>query len=100
MKSLSVTFLLLLLLLSLILLLGLVHEVVVGDIFVAVVIVIINFTSWLGALHCCSCYLLLLSFFFFNQFSLLGLVHEGVEGVVKGVHEVGVVDWRLCACEL
>jgi len=27
-----------------------VHEVVVGDIFVAVVIVIINFTSWLGAL--------------------------------------------------
>jgi len=27
-------------------------------------------------------------------------VHEGVEGVVKGVHEVGVVDWRLSACEL
>ena len=33
------------------------------------------------------------------QFSLLGLVHEGVEGVVKGVHEVGVMDWRLSACE-
>ena len=34
------------------------------------------------------------------QFSLLGLVHEGVEGVVKGVHEVGVVDWRLSAWEI
>jgi len=76
MKVLLLSFLLLLLLLSLILLLCLVH------------------------CHCCSCHLLLLSFFFFNQFSLLGLVHEGVEGVVKGVHEVGVVDWRLSACEL
>ena len=27
----------------------------------------------------------------------LGLVHEGVEGVVEGVHEVGVVDWGLGA---
>ena len=27
----------------------------------------------------------------------LGLVHEGVEGVVEGVHEVGVVDGGLGA---
>ena len=33
------------------------------------------------------------------QFSLLGLMHERVEGIVKGVHEVGVMDWRLSACE-
>ena len=26
-------------------------------------------------------------------------MHERVEGVVKGVHEVGVVDWRLSAWE-
>ena len=25
----------------------------------------------------------------------LGLMHECVERVVEGVHEVGVVDWRL-----
>ena len=30
-------------------------------------------------------------------FSLLCLVHEGVEGVIQGVHEVGVVDWGLGA---
>ena len=30
-------------------------------------------------------------------FSLLCLMHEGVEGVVEGVHEVGVVDWGLGA---
>ena len=26
-------------------------------------------------------------------------MHERVEGIVKGVHEVGVMDWRLSACE-
>ena len=31
------------------------------------------------------------------DFSLLCLMHEGVEGVVEGVHEVGVVDWGLGA---
>ena len=30
----------------------------------------------------------------------LGLVHEGVEGVVEGVHEVGVVDRGLGACKI
>ena len=26
-------------------------------------------------------------------------MHEGVEGIVEGVHEVGVVDRRLSACK-
>ena len=30
----------------------------------------------------------------------LGLVHEGVEGVVEGVHEVGVVNRGLGACKI
>ena len=33
----------------------------------------------------------------FSSDSLLCLVHESVEGVVEGVHEVGVVDWGLGA---
>ena len=39
------------------------------------------------------------SFFELSRVSLLCLVHEGVEGVVKGVHEVGVMDRGLGACK-
>ena len=65
-------------------------------------LLLLPLTLRLGLVHCrcCSCHLLLLSFFVFNKFSLLGLMHEGVEGVVKGVHKVGVVDWRLSAWEI
>ena len=35
----------------------------------------------------------------FSSDSLLCLVHESVEGVVEGEHEVGVVDRRLGAWE-
>ena len=36
---------------------------------------------------------------FISLFLGLGLVHEGVQGVVEGVHEVGVVDRGLGACK-
>ena len=35
---------------------------------------------------------------FMSLFLGLCLVHEGVEGVVEGVHEVCVMDWGLGAC--
>ena len=40
------------------------------------------------------------SFIDLSSVSLLCLVHEGVEGVVEGVHEVGVMDRGLGACKL
>ena len=39
------------------------------------------------------------SFIELARVSLLCLMHEGVEGVVKGIHEVGVMDRGLGACK-
>ena len=36
---------------------------------------------------------------FISLFLGLGLVHEGVKGVIEGIHEVGVVDGGLGACK-
>ena len=35
---------------------------------------------------------------FLSSFLGLCLVHEGVEGIVEGIHEVGVMDGGLGAC--